>query len=322
MEPSSPDKIMFPQPGYTKADLVGYYDRVSHKMAPMLVHRPLTLHRFPGGLGEGGRGKGFMQKNVGRHFPTSIIRHRVPKRDGGFTTYPIITEPDHIPWLANQGTIAFHIWPHQVHPETEGRPEPAPGSAATGVDRPGSSPTAGRSGLSAVHRVAQAAAEVLDRFDLTAVPVVTGSKGIHLWVPVAASTPQHDLVTANRALAGLVAELVPNVATTEFLKRERKGRVFVDWLRANPGATVVAPLSIRATPGASVAVAVSWDELADTAPDRWTLGDVDELLQRPSLLDLAGPEVHRVPVADIAAAARAAGVDLDTPFDRFGRTGR
>lgn len=303
MEASNPDKVMFPDPGHTKADVVGYYNAVAERMVPMLVDRPLTLHRFPNGIGS----KGFMQKNVAKHFPESIGRFEVPKQEGGTTVYPVVTQAEHIPWLANQGTITFHIWTSRI-------PDRPPDWMVLDLD-----PSAG-SGAADVHEVAVLVGEVLREFDLSSHPVVTGSKGFHLWIrleddddPVSAG----DVALANRALAGLVALRRPDIATTEFLKKDRKGRVFVDWLRANRGATVVAPFSLRATATASVAVPVEWNEVPDVAPDRWTLSDVDDIGTRPNLPDRAEPQ--RLPVDDIVAAARKAGVDLDTPFDRFGR---
>lgn len=301
MEASNPDKVIFPQPGYTKADLVGYYNAVADRMLPMLLERPLTLHRFPNGVGA----KGFMQKNVAKHFPESIGRFEVPKQEGGGTTvYPVVTEAEHIPWLANQGTITFHIWTSTI---PDGPPDwmvldldPSPGSDAADV-----------------HEVALSVREVLGEFELTAHPVATGSKGFHLWIRLTGDHDYHQVAVANRALAGLVVVRHPGIATTEFLKKDRKGRVFVDWLRANRGATVVAPFSLRATATASVAVPVDWDEVSDVAPDKWKLTDVEDVLARKNLPDRAEPQ--RLPVDDIVAAARQEGVDLDTPFDRFGR---
>ena len=333
MEASNPDKVMFPggddgpggdgRPQLTKADLVGYYNRVAAKMLPMLLGRPLTLHRFPNGVGS----KGFMQKNVAKHFPESIRRFEVPKQEGGTTVYPVVTEAEHIPWLANQGTITFHIWTSRIDgKETDARPDwlvldldPA--------DGPGDGTAASADGASAdVHTVAAATRSVLDEFGLESYPVATGSKGFHLWVALDGpatmeKADQHQVATANRALAGLVAVRNPEIATTEFLKKDRAGRVFVDWLRANRGATVVAPLSLRAKPGAPVAAPLDWSEVAETAPNRWTIADVDELLQRPTVVERAGGASgpRSLPVDDIIAAARAEGVDLDTPFDRFGR---
>lgn len=315
MEVSSPDKIMFADRGLTKADLVGYYRTVANQMAPLLVGRPLTLHRFPRGVGA----KGFMQKNVGKHYPSSILRFEVSKNDGGTTTFPVIAAPDDIAWLANQNAVAFHIWLSAVSSGQNGPKSWLVLDLDPPVDGTADSP---ESGASPVMAVARAAAEVLVDFGLASVPVVTGSKGVHVWIPVADAVS--DLSVVNRALAGLVVKKVPALATTEFLKRERQNRVFVDWLRANRGATVVAPLSIRATAKASVAVPVDWSDLETVRPDQWTLTDAEELAERPTLLQrsahftvdqVLGPSV----AAGIEAEARRVGVDLDTPFDRFGR---
>ncbi len=301
MEASNPDRIIFPEPGHTKADVVGYYNAIADHMLPMLLERPLTLHRFPKGVGA----KGFMQKNVANHFPQSIGRFEVPKQEGGGTTvYPVVTEAENIPWLANQGTITFHIWTSTI-------PDRPPDWMVLDLD-----PSPG-SGAADVHEVALLVREVLGEFGLTAHPVVTGSKGFHLWIRLPGDLDHQHVAMANRALAGVVSVRHPELATTEFLKKDRKGRVFVDWLRANRGATVVAPFSLRATSTASVAVPVDWDEVGQVAPDEWTLTDVDVILSRPNLPDRA--EARRLPVDDIVAAARQEGVDLDTPFDRFGR---
>ncbi len=300
MEASNPDKVMFPNGGAdggpaTKADLVGYYNRVAEHMLPMLLGRPLTLHRFPNGVGS----KGFMQKNVAKHFPESIGRFEVPKQEGGTTVYPVVTEAEHIPWLANQGTITFHIWTSRLPDLVADWMVLDLDPSADGAD---------------VHEVVLLVGDLLDEFGLFSQPVVTGSKGFHVWIPLDPGATI-DSALANRALAGLVAARRPDIATTEFLKKDRGGRVFVDWLRANRGATVVAPFSLRATTKASVAVPVEWSEVADVAPDQWTLSEVDDILTRPNLSERR----QTLPVEEIVAAARSAGVDLDTPFDRFGR---
>lgn len=302
VEVSNPDKVMFPKPGYNKADLVGYYQRVADQMLPMLLGRPLTLHRFPGGVGA----KGFMQKNVAKHFPPSIERFEVPRQEGGTTVYPVVTEADHVPWLANQGTITFHIWLSRLPDIAQ------PDWLVLDLD------PSSRDDVDRVRTVALMVKNTLAEFGLSAVPVATGSKGFHLWVPLDGSTDHHHTALANRALAGLVAVRGPDVATTEFLKKDRQGRVFVDWLRANRGATVVAPLSVRPTATASVALPITWEELSDTVPNQWTIADVDGIVARPTLLDRVG-EPQALPVDDIVATARAEGIDLDTPFDRFGR---
>ncbi len=304
VEISSPDRIMFPARGLTKADLVGYYRRVAEAMLPMMEGRPLTLHRFPRGVGA----KGFMQKNVADHFPESIRRYEVPKQDGGTTVYPIVTEPDDIPWLANQGTITFHVWSSRL-PDIE-----HPDWLILDLDPPDDNGGA----VAMVRDVAQVTGRILDRFGLASVPVVTGSKGFHLWAALDRTEPYDRVALANRALAGLVAAAEPALATTEFLKKDRKGRVFVDWLRARRGATVVVPLSVRAKSRASLAVPVTWDEVESVKPDQWTVSDVDEVIERSMPLSALTPQ--SLPVDHIVTSARDVGVDLDTPFDRFGRS--
>jgi len=306
---------MFPgnasHPELTKADVVGYYNRMAAKMLPIMVDRPLTLHRFPNGIGS----KGFMQKNVAKHFPTSIRRYEVPKQEGGTTVYPVVTEAEHIPWLANQGSITFHIWTSRV--DGDGSvPAGRPDWMVLDLD-PAGDPAGAGSGA-AVHDAAAATRTVLEEFGLRSYPVATGSKGFHLWIALDGSQDQQLVALANRALAGLVAVRNPDTTTTEFLKKHRNGRVFVDWLRANRGATVVAPLSLRAKPGAPIATPLDWSEVAGTAPNQWTLADAEEVVDRPSLTDRA-TERQSLPIDDITGAARAEGVDLDTPFDRFGR---
>ena len=306
MKASNPDKVMFPGSGYTKADLVAYYTAVADTMLPLIEGRPLTMHRFPNGIGA----KGFMQKNVAKHFPDSIERLEIPKQEGGTTVYPVIREADDIPWLANQGTITFHVWLSRL-PDID-----QPDWMVLDLD-PSHDRNNPRQGAD-VHTVAAATRSVLDEFALQSYPVATGSKGFHLWIPLEPAHEPHAVIVANRALAGLVAARNPNIATTEFLKKDRKGRVFVDWLRANRGATVVAPLSLRAKAGAPAAAPVTWDELPEVAPDQWTIRDIDRILDRPTL-EQQVTRRHRLPVDDIVAAAGEANVDLDTPFDRFGR---
>ena len=121
VEVSSPDKLLFPDDGITKADVVDHYRLVAGAMLRFAGGRPLTLQRFPQGI----RRKGFMQKNAADHFPASIGRFVVPKRDGGETTYPVVVDADDIPWLANQNTITFHMWLSSVD-----RPEPSASPSA------------------------------------------------------------------------------------------------------------------------------------------------------------------------------------------------
>ncbi len=298
MNVSSPERIMFPEIGLTKAEMVGYYETMADLIFPFLVARPLTLERYPRGIDA----KGFMQKNAADHFPASIERFEVPKSDGGTTTFPVITDPTDVPYLANQGTVSFHIWTSRV-PDTD-RPDyfvmdldPEEGDVAK------------------ARLAAEAVGSVLASFGIDSLPVATGSKGYHVWAPIVADVAWENVATSAQAIAGLVVAAHPEIATTEFLKKNRHGRVFVDWMRNHPGASVVSPFSIRPRPRASVSTPIAWNELPSTNPDTWTVTNMAERIN-----DLpVWPDRSVLPYAAIEEAARNAGVDLDTRFDRFGR---
>ena len=299
MEVSNPDKLIFEEAGYTKRDLVEHYELVAPVMIDLVAGRPLTLQRFPNGIAS----KGFMQKNASSHFPDSIERYEVDKREGGATAYPVVHRADDLVYLANQGTITFHIWTSRL-PDAE-----KPDWLVLDLD-----PTEGD--LSGVRSVTRLAGSTLEEFGLTGHPVATGSKGFHVWVPIVPEHPTESVARAARALAELVAVSAPEEATTEFRKRDRRGRVFVDWLRANYGATVVAPLSLRPRPSAPVAVPIDWDELDEVEPDQWTLANLGSAAER----SVTGHPSAPLPVEAIVAAATDRGIDVDAPFDRFGRT--
>ena len=296
---TNPDKAMFPDVGLTKADLVGHYERVAPLMLPIVADRPLTLERYPNGVAE----PGFMQKNAGKHFPENIRRVAVDRRDGGTTNYPAISETESLAYLANQGTITFHIWTSRL-PDLD-----RPDHLIIDLD-----PELGD--LEVVRSVTRLTGDLLASFGLASLPLATGSKGFHVWAPIVPDHPFAAVSLVARALAGLIVLEAPDDATTEFLKRERAGRVFIDWLRNHRGASVVAPYSLRPRSRAPVATPISWDELPTTAPDAWTLETIVERLALPPTL----PEPQALPVDRIVETARRTGVDLDTPFDRFGRT--
>ena len=299
MEVSNPDKLIFPADGLTKADLVGHYERVGTAMLRFLGGRPLTLQRYPSGIER----KGFMQKNAAKHFPPSIERYPVPKRDGSMTNYAVVNHAEDIAYLANQGTVAFHMWT-----STTTNPD-APDWLILDLDPEQDDVAGARAAVTAT-------AEVLAEFGLAGFPLATGSKGFHIWVPLDGSVPFNEAAHASRAVAGMVAERHPDAFTTEFLKKNRNGRVFIDWLRTTRTATVVVPFSLRPRPGAPMAAPLRWSEVDSIVPNEFGLRNLADRL------DVLEDELerHTLPHEEIVAAARATGVDLDTPHDRFGRT--
>ena len=297
---SHAERVIYDAAGVTKGDVVAHYERVAPRMLEFMAGRPLTLQRFPRGIGA----PGFMQKNVAGHFPDSIGRYRVPKQDGGTTTYPVVTAAEDVAYLANQGTLTFHMWLSRTD-----APE-RPDWLVLDLDPVGGDVAGARHATSRVR-------ELLAEFEADAFAVATGSKGFHVWVPIGGTLPYEEAATVARALAELAAIRDPERLTVEFLKKDRRDRVFVDWLRNTPGATVVVPFSLRPTANASVAVPITWDELAAADPDGWQIGGIDDRLALATDL-----KAQRVPVKEIVAAAREAGADLETTVDRFGRRAR
>lgn len=296
-EVSNPDRVLFPGAGFTKADIVEYYERIGAAMLPHVSGRPLTLERYPRGIGA----KGFMQKNAAKHFPDFIGRIELPKSDGT-TTYPLVETPEGIAYLANQGTITFHVWtsrlPDLWHADR----------LIMDLDPAEGDPAAARAATRII-------GSMLDDLGITSAPMATGSKGYHVFAAIEPTLEADVLGLLSRQLAHLAAHAHPDLLTTEFRKENRKGRVFVDWLRNQPGSTGVAPWSLRPRTGAPVAVPITWAELETTAPDEWRLDTIDKRVGVDPILELVPQDLGDL-IEPVARQIDDAGIVLAT-FDRF-----
>jgi bifunctional non-homologous end joining protein LigD len=256
---SHPDKLLFPDDGITKADLADYYERVSEWMLPHLRDRPVSMQRFPDGIG----GKGFFHKDAPDYFPDWIARAELPK-SGGTVTHVLIQNTDTLRYLANQNTITPHVFlsradrPHQ------------PDRLVFDLD-----PAEG-SDFATVRRAARWTAELLDELELAPFAQVTGSKGIHIWTPLRRRADTEEVKAFANDAAQVLAERHPDALTTEFRKAKRGGRILVDVARNGYAQTAVPPYAVRPRPGAPVATPIQLDELSNSRlrPDRWTLRNV------------------------------------------------
>lgn len=300
---SNADRVVFPEIGRTKGDVVAYYERIAERALPHLAERPLSIRRYPKGLA----GPGFFQKNLPAHYPPSFGRHEVPrsraatkkhaKAESDVTLYPVLREAAHLPYLANQGAIELH----------------APTSRIDGfADRFILDLDPPPDGLALVRRAAHLVRELLASFGLPTVPVATGSKGYH--VVAALTEEQPSLAETAQKVAALAAARHPDELTIAFRVAHRGRRVFLDWLRNNPMATVVAPFSLRARPRATVAVPLAWDELEAVAPDAFTIAD--DLAARPDPLLALPPADTAAFASAVDEAFAASGLVLES-FDRF-----
>lgn len=239
---SNPDKILWPDEGYTKTDLVDYYRTIAPTMEAYVAGRLLTLERFPDGID----GKRFFQKDAPAYFPDWIERKTVGKR-GGRTVDHVVGDGPTLVYLATQAVITVHM-----SLNTAGDLE-RPDQIVFDLDP-------STDDFSVVKRAAHLTRELLE--DLGLVPFVktSGSRGLHLTVPVKGATYAETRPFA-RDVMSLLARDYPDELTVEGRKEKRKGRLFLDWMRNSAGATVVAPYSVRPLPGAPVAVTLDWDEV-------------------------------------------------------------
>jgi bifunctional non-homologous end joining protein LigD len=278
---SHPDKLLFPDDGITKGALADYYERVADWILPHIRERPVSMQRFPAGI----TGKGFFHKDVPDYFPEWVKRVEVPKA-GGTVTHATITSADSLLYLVNQNTITPHIWlaradrPHQPDRIVFDL-DPDPGTE-----------------FNEVRRAARLTGELVRELGLVPFAQVTGSKGIHVWVPVRRGDDNDALKTLARDAADTLAERHPDELTTEWRKAKRGGRILVDTARNGYAQTAVPPYAVRPRPGAPVAVPIEWEELSDSRlrSDRWTIRTVLRRL-----------EAKGDPWQQIAKSARATG---------------
>jgi bifunctional non-homologous end joining protein LigD len=250
-----PDRVLFPEDGFTKHDLAEYHHTVADVMLPHLVDRPLMLQRFPEGIG----GAGFYQKEGGRGVPGWIRTVEVAK-EGGTVRHPVIDDEAGLLALTNLSTVSFHRWPSRA--DDPGRPD------LLIVDLDPSSDDFGE-----VVRAARWVRAVFEELDLAAYVEVSGSRGIHVVAPLDRSATTDAVAAFAMGVAHLLAARYPDELTVEGRKAARKGRLYVDVARNGWAQTVVAPYSVRPRRGAPVAMPIEWDELDDPSlrPDGWTI---------------------------------------------------
>lgn len=242
---SNPQKLMFPDDGITKSDLVDYYLAVGSHMVPHVRDRLMTLERYPDGVG----GSRFYSKQIPSYFPEWIGREKVAK-EGGEVTHVVANEVATLVYLANQACITAHIGLSRI--DALDRPD----QLIVDLDP-------SREDFAAVRRAAHLARELLDELGLVSFVKTTGSRGLHIVVPLDRKSPFRDVRRFAADLARVLASRDPKNLTVETRKDKRKGRLFVDWLRNSYGQHAVAPYAVRARPGAPVALPVEWDELDD-----------------------------------------------------------
>ena len=294
MEITHPDQELFDGAGATKRDLVDYLAAVADRILPELAGRPLSVIRVRPGQ------EPFMQKNLPKYAPGWIRTTKVwAERSRRELTYALCDDERTLLWFGNQRAVEYH--PTLMRYDL---PDP-PITMVMDLDPPEGA------GFGVVTAAAQLVRRALDDAGMAGAVKTSGSKGVHVIIPVAGGTPLDEVAAATRALAARAERLDPALATTAFMKEDRGGKVFLDSTRSG-GATVVAAYSPRVRPGVPVSFPVAWSDLDRVQPGDFTIHTALELLGAadPWRDELPSPqrlpadlvtEGHGIPIGRVAA---------------------
>ena len=283
-----PEKILFPKDGITKGDLAAYYEAIAPAMLPHLRGRPVTMERYPAGIGK----KGFWQKDVSKGFPAWLKRVEVPKKDG-VVHHPVVTDVQSLLWVTNQNTITQHVWTSRI-PELD-YPDILVFDLDPSTDDPAS-----------VRAAAIGLRDLLQELTLPSWIKTTGSKGFHIVVPLDGQTEMGQVERFANAVGKLFVSHAPDHLTQEFNKVDRRGRIYVDTGRNGYSATFAAAYTVRAKPGAPVSAPCTWDEVerGEVSPGTFTLRNMSERMAK---------------VGDLWADMRRRGRSLKRPIEKLRR---
>lgn len=263
---SSADKLFWPEENITKGDLVAYYRGIADVMVPHLKDRLLTMERYPSGM----EGQRFYQKDASDYFPDWIPRQRVPKERGrGTVDHVVCNEAAAVVYLANQACLTFHTGLHRI--DRLDRPD------LLIMDLDPSTED-----FSVVQRAALATRELLDEVGLKAFVKTSGSRGLHVAVPLRRTSDFGQVRSFVRDMADELERRFPDELTTEHRKVNRGQRLYLDVARNGFGAHAAAPYTVRARPGAPVSMPIPWSEVEDPKlrPSRYTIKDALDVVAK------------------------------------------
>jgi len=282
-------KVFWPADGYTKGDLIAYYDAVAPWLLPYLKDRPVVLTRYPDGI----TGKSFFQQDAPDSTPSWIRTERLHSKDANREIdYFVLDDAESLRYVANLGTIPLHLWSARVGALDR------PDWLVLDLDPKGAP-------FTDVVTVAQTLHRILDDLSLPSYPKTSGASGLHILVPLGARYGHEDARTFARLLALLAVEAASAISTVVRPIRGREGKVYVDFGQNGHGRTIVAPFAVRPLPGAPASCPLEWSEVtARLDPTRFTIKTLPARLEKTG--DLLAP-VLKGSIDMAAAVARIEG---------------
>ena len=263
---TSPDRVVYPGQGVTKADLVAYYAAVADRMLPYVENRPLSLLRCP----QGRTKYCFFQKHDTGGFPDAMKTLQIAEKDGEKESYFYVDDLAGLIAGTQMNVLEWHLW----------------GSLTKDVEKPERiifdiDPDEGL-GFEHVRAAAIDIRDELEAWGLESYALVSGGKGVHVIAPLRPTTEWPEVKAFCKTFAQRLADKKPERFTANIRKASRKGKLFIDYLRNERGSTAIAPWSSRSRQGAPAAVPVTWDELDTvTAANQFTLADAAERAKAP-----------------------------------------
>ncbi|HVP71321.1 MAG TPA: DNA ligase D [Gemmatimonadaceae bacterium] len=271
-------KVFWPDDGYTKADLIAYYETVAPLMLPYLRDRPIVLTRYPDGI----KGKSFFQKDAPVFVPDWIRTETVYSKDSDRDIkFFVLDDVESLRYVANMGTIPIHMWSARSGSLEQ------PDWLVIDLDPKGAP-------FSQVVEVAKVARLILEELELPSHPKTSGATGLHILIPLGRRYTHAECKTFARLLATLIQHETPEISTLARPLHARGGKVYVDWGQNGHGITIVAPYSLRPLPGASASCPLRWSEVnAKLDPKNFTLKTLPKRFEKMEdpLAAILGPGI-------------------------------
>ncbi|BBY31806.1 ATP-dependent DNA ligase [Mycolicibacterium sediminis] len=260
---TNPDKVLYPATGTTKAEIFDYYVAIADAMIPHIAGRPVTRKRWPNGVGQ----PDFFEKQLASSAPDWLDRGSVTHKSGT-TTYPVLDSREGLAWVAQQASLEVHVpqW-RFLDPTT-----PGPATRIVFDLDPGEDVT-----FRQLCEVAHEVRGFITDIGLTTYPLTSGSKGLHLYVPLAEPVSSQGASVLAKRIAVQLEKQMPKQVTATMTKSLRAGKVFLDWSQNSAAKTTIAPYSMRGRDEPTVAAPRTWEEIED--PDLRHLR-FDEVLER------------------------------------------